>query len=401
MMKKDASVILYRPELNNLTGSALASILLHQIIYWWEKNGSKPFYKFFSPSPKQSSYREGDSWQEELGLSRHELDTALARIGKKIGKGDGKKEALKSNFVIYWTDSDRKTWFEVNESLLNRRLALLYTPNAEKRQYTSDGDKSQHMEDAESGNTSLTETTAETTPENTTEKDADAKKSASLVVEKPSVLVDGKPEYSVGGESPDATARNTTSTVTNRDDSNPNSNGDDPGGLFANVPPPPPRQKHTREELLGRYAHAQLSHLAMYSGMQASEWADETDVRLARVLECFSKTTGLRRPLDKRTVNSWRSEARHWLEAYKTSEHFEQVMDIYAERKRQGRYKFDITSPYSLHNTLWAIESELMSRGEGSDPNVITITDTGGQMGVISGSSGQDTIRIHDTVRPI
>jgi hypothetical protein len=56
----------YRPCWNLLTGSPLASILLQQIAFRWQRHGRKPFYKYAAPC---DSTRLGESWQEELGFS--------------------------------------------------------------------------------------------------------------------------------------------------------------------------------------------------------------------------------------------------------------------------------------------------------------------------------------------
>ena len=120
-----ARSIPYRPQYNFITGKVTASILLQQINYWWHKNERKPFYKFRAPC-KHDEYREGDSWTEELGMSKSEFDTALQAIGAKITKGVKKSELLKENIVIYWTDSNRLTWYQLNEALFYALLYLAY-----------------------------------------------------------------------------------------------------------------------------------------------------------------------------------------------------------------------------------------------------------------------------------
>jgi hypothetical protein len=116
----------YHPLWNRLTGSLLASILLQQIYYYWKESGCRPFHKYTAPC---KSSRPGDSWLEELGCSRRELEAARSAIGTKITTGDSRAAALKNNLVIYWTDSQHRTWYEINEPLLRRRLDQLHQLN--------------------------------------------------------------------------------------------------------------------------------------------------------------------------------------------------------------------------------------------------------------------------------
>jgi len=78
---EDKSLIIYRPRLNQITGSVLSSILLHQIIYWAYKSNNL-FYKFKEPC-NHKLYKPGDSWTEELGFTRWENETALKKIEEK------------------------------------------------------------------------------------------------------------------------------------------------------------------------------------------------------------------------------------------------------------------------------------------------------------------------------
>ena len=142
----DRKIIGYRPKLNRITGSLSASVLLGQIMYWAEHSGN-PFYKFMQPCDHKQ-YRSGDSWCEELGISRHEYDGAIKRIGKKVNSKS--KDYDPAALVWYWTDMSRLTWYMVNWDLLNAKIAELYSVmpesgntycgkaalrNAENRQY--------------------------------------------------------------------------------------------------------------------------------------------------------------------------------------------------------------------------------------------------------------------------
>ena len=120
----DKRLILYRPEWRAFTGSVLSTILLQQILYWWDKMGRKPFYKFKEPCGNKL-YTEGDSWIEELGFSRTEFDTALKKIGVKVSAKNPPNP--KSNHLVeYWTDINRVTYYTINAETLEKVLTDLY-----------------------------------------------------------------------------------------------------------------------------------------------------------------------------------------------------------------------------------------------------------------------------------
>jgi hypothetical protein len=77
----------------------------------------------------------GDSWIEELGFSGDEFDAALKRIGTKIMAGTSKAEAMQktdaTGLVLYWTDSNRVTWYSVNVELLGNLAFPHYLENGE------------------------------------------------------------------------------------------------------------------------------------------------------------------------------------------------------------------------------------------------------------------------------
>jgi len=140
----------YRPRYTELTGRVTASILLQQMIYYWYNcSGEKPFYKFRAPC-EHDRYVEDDSWTECLGFSPAEFDTALKTIGTKITKGDSITETLEkkdiTSLVIYWTDSNRMTWYKLNTPLLDELLNGLYQANSRKCNYHEDEDSATSIE---------------------------------------------------------------------------------------------------------------------------------------------------------------------------------------------------------------------------------------------------------------
>ena len=121
MLGNNGRQILYQPLLNQLTGHVFASLLLQQILYRWGQNGRTPFYKFAAPC-RHAAYKTGDSWQEEMGFSRTEFETARRRIGMKISRCKGEQIDQTSSLVAYWTDNRRLTWYALNEAIMANRL---------------------------------------------------------------------------------------------------------------------------------------------------------------------------------------------------------------------------------------------------------------------------------------
>ena len=125
VVAKERLQISYRPEWRAFTGSVTASILLRQILFRWERQGQKPFYKF-KESCSNELYRTGDSWCEELGFSRFEFDTALKKIGFK--RSSKNKEVVNTAMPVeYWTDINRLTYYTIAPEILNRKLMALYS----------------------------------------------------------------------------------------------------------------------------------------------------------------------------------------------------------------------------------------------------------------------------------
>jgi hypothetical protein len=215
VLSDDKTTVAYRPALARILDSALAAVLLQQIIYWWKQKDRLPFFKFKQPC-KHKAYHGGDSWCEELALSRSEFDNALGVIGTKIKRGmtresalaykmpeekdfigfeSGFKSALKVAFkhlILYWTDGSRITWYMINEVILKQILALAYGPKAESS-FTYVKQNPALPYKAESSFTYLTETTQRLHREE--EKNlADQKTSADLKADPTPNLVAPKTE---------------------------------------------------------------------------------------------------------------------------------------------------------------------------------------------------------------
>ena len=71
----------YVKELRPLTKSIASAVLMQQLDYWFYTYPDK-FYKFMTtPDVPTSDYKEGDSWEEELGISTDEFRIAFDNIG--------------------------------------------------------------------------------------------------------------------------------------------------------------------------------------------------------------------------------------------------------------------------------------------------------------------------------
>jgi hypothetical protein len=198
LIAEDRSLIIYRPTLRPICGGITGVLLFHQILYWWQKNERKPFYKFRNVC-NHPGYKKGDSWCEELGFSERELDHAIDLICEKIKRKDLPAALEKSNkMVLFWTDINRQTWFIVNENAAEKAISSLYTVSAETA-FTVSAEMGitkptlqqfhtapySSFETAERGNRN-TEITTKNTTKTTTEikeKEDGAKKPAPIPVE--------------------------------------------------------------------------------------------------------------------------------------------------------------------------------------------------------------------------
>lgn len=72
--------ICYYPELVTVTESITAALMMSQLEFWFKAREGRSFYKFLEPC-EHERYKEGDSWQEELGMSSSEIRSAFKKIG--------------------------------------------------------------------------------------------------------------------------------------------------------------------------------------------------------------------------------------------------------------------------------------------------------------------------------
>ena len=176
------NVLIYRKDLNAITGGVIGSIMLGQLIYWAAKNDYKPFYKFIQPCG-HALYKEGDSWAEELGID----DKTISRNFKKF-------EEL--GILTRKTDLNRLTWHTINkeilDELLKENLSLAKTPNGGLY------DKAPNRVASKTPNGDLytyTENTAKTTTKTTKKSEADATHLGGKKSQKVFLSVADKPSF--------------------------------------------------------------------------------------------------------------------------------------------------------------------------------------------------------------
>ena len=129
LIADDQRLVVYRPRLNALTGSATGSIFFSQVLYWFRKNGNKPFYKFNAPCD-HPLYRPGDSWGDELGYSWAEISTARKRVAAKIDARmteDQRLDIRNQHMIVYWMTRDRLTFYDVNPFLVDIAVGAVYS----------------------------------------------------------------------------------------------------------------------------------------------------------------------------------------------------------------------------------------------------------------------------------
>ncbi|MGL4345705.1 MAG: hypothetical protein ACRCTE_10950 [Cellulosilyticaceae bacterium] len=165
-MMNHTRIITYRPELNPITGSINATLLMSQLEYWFERTEGQNFYKFLAPC-EDDFYRSGDSWCEELGFSKAEFRCAFSRIGKVY---TSKKDYLKSSdpfagklYLSYYDRIKHRTYYVRNHELLDQVLPNTTLPELPSPQPSSPITKD-YSKDLPTKNTTRDTATRTTSP---------------------------------------------------------------------------------------------------------------------------------------------------------------------------------------------------------------------------------------------
>jgi hypothetical protein len=128
------NTIPYVKELHPISGGVLGCLVMQQLDYWFEGH-PEGFYKFLEPSD-HPAYKDGDSWTEELGMSRHEFRTAFDKIGIRYkSKSDFDQAVDKFQGLFYCSYVDRRsnlTYYFRNHDLVDAALDELLSKPAQK-----------------------------------------------------------------------------------------------------------------------------------------------------------------------------------------------------------------------------------------------------------------------------
>jgi hypothetical protein len=125
--------VAYNPHLSHKFGSTIAAAIFQRFEYWADKmktrqDGQGAFYKFIDAC-QHPCYKPGDSWCEELGISRKVFRNHFAKIGIAYkSKSDFLKKAdpFEGKYFAYYQDcKTNKTIFVRNHPLLQEFYAQL------------------------------------------------------------------------------------------------------------------------------------------------------------------------------------------------------------------------------------------------------------------------------------
>lgn len=145
------NTIPYVKELHPITGGVLGCLVMQQLDYWFEGH-PEGFYKFLEPSD-HPAYKDGDSWTEELGMSRHEFRTAFDKIGIRYkSKSDFDQTVNKFQNKFYCSYVDRRsnlTYYFRNHDLVDAALDELLSKPAPRLEKQSAPSTANLQRDAE------------------------------------------------------------------------------------------------------------------------------------------------------------------------------------------------------------------------------------------------------------
>lgn len=99
---------------------SISSVILWMQLDYWFRRFPDGFYKFLEPS-KNSFYKSGDSWTEELNISSKEFRNAFDNIGIRYNtKSDFEKstDKFQGKYFCSYFDKDKKLTFYFRNHLL-------------------------------------------------------------------------------------------------------------------------------------------------------------------------------------------------------------------------------------------------------------------------------------------
>jgi len=144
LLAKTARAIPYNGFLRPICKSVTSAILFQQLEYWFDKQDDK-FYKFLEPC-KNTAYKEGDSWIEELSFSKDEFRGAFDNIGVRYSS---KKEydlcpddKFQGMFYLSYHDKIKgMTWYMRNNELIEKTINEICKPTVNRKSQSTDKSK--------------------------------------------------------------------------------------------------------------------------------------------------------------------------------------------------------------------------------------------------------------------
>ena len=129
------NTIPYVKELHPIAGGVLGCLVMQQLDYWFEGH-PEGYYKFLMPSD-HPAYKIGDSWTEELGMSKDEFRTAFDKIGiryKSKSEFDQAVDKYQGRFYCSYVDRrSNLTYYFRNHNLVDAALDELLSKPAQKQ----------------------------------------------------------------------------------------------------------------------------------------------------------------------------------------------------------------------------------------------------------------------------
>ena len=131
--------IKYYPEFKRAFGSEKAALIFERLEYWSQKYETG-FWKFFEPCP-HPLYRQGDSWEEEVGFSRKVFKRFFSLIGTHYSS---KSEFLRQSdpfqgklYASYYDRKTNRTYFLRNHDAVKTFFKNLW--NSAKKVFSQKG----------------------------------------------------------------------------------------------------------------------------------------------------------------------------------------------------------------------------------------------------------------------
>lgn len=101
-------------------------------LHYWSTQMPNGFYKFKQPCKNNPLYKKGDSWGEDLGMNRWELDPIFKRlVNHHASKSQYRKSSNKFDgkmFCSYKDCKDNRTYYFMNKEVIDQFLASLNLP---------------------------------------------------------------------------------------------------------------------------------------------------------------------------------------------------------------------------------------------------------------------------------